>query len=182
MTAYARVRARSHRSAHLALPGSLTALCGTSPRGGEWADAADFPECRGCASAARVADAVAGWDAPLRRAGVLALVYRGGCRRSVAECASCGNVRVLRQRGLCQPCVRSATLDGTIEDYGWTRADRLAEYAALRNAGLTIRQAAERTGVSRRGGDRYEADLAAAGRAPWRSAGAVARTELRRAS
>jgi hypothetical protein len=183
MTAYDRVRGPSHRAAHLALPGSRTALCGASPRRGEWVSADGFPGCCACASAARVAEAVAAWDAPPPRPGVLAMVYRGGCMRSAGECARCGNVRVLRQRGLCQPCVRSATRDGSIDGYGWTRADRLAEYAGYRARGLNIREAAERTGVSRRVGDRYEADLAASGRAPWRTAGATGtRGELRRAS
>lgn len=184
MTAYDRVRARYHRSAHLALPGAHAALCGAGPyRGREWLDGGDFPGCRQCAVAARTAEAVAGWTAPPPKPGVLAMVYRApGIRSPVAECAACGQVRMLPRRGLCRHCDRAAVLDGTIGEYGQTREDRLAEYAGYRARGLNIREAAERAGVSRRVGDRYEKDLAASGRAPWRTAGAVVRGELRRAS
>ena len=61
---------------------------------------------------------------------------------------------------------RSGTLDG----WGVTRADRLAEYAALRAGGCLVHEAARRAGVCGRTAARYEAELAGAGQAPWRAA------------
>ncbi len=182
-----RVRSATHRTAHLTVPGSLTALCGACPRDGAWSEADGFPDCRKCATAARVAAEVAAWDAPPPRPGILAMVSRGGggLRAPAGECAACGKVRMLRQRSLCRTCARTATLDGTLEGYGWTREERLTEYGGYRAGGLNIRQASARLGVDRRTGDRYEAELAAAGKAPWRAGVPYVRQaqrELRRAS
>jgi hypothetical protein len=95
------------------------------------------------------------------RPGVVAVrVLPCGDRRPVAECACCGRVRLIRGRGLCAGCTWSRRNDGTIGEWGWTRADRLAEYAALRGT-LTRREAAARLGVSVRTADRYEAALRA---------------------
>lgn len=95
--------------------------------------------------------------------GVLAVhVSPGGDRRRVAECASCGALRPIRNRGLCGKCTGRHRRDGTIGEFGWTKTERLAEYATLR-AGLTQVQAAARVGVSTRTATRYEAALRQAG-------------------
>jgi hypothetical protein len=94
------------------------------------------------------------------RDGVISVyVMPSGRRCRVAACASCGEPRVIRRRGLCSTCRHRHTADGTIGDYGWTRADRLAEYAAGRRDGLGVGQAAARAGVSRATGSAYEAAL-----------------------
>jgi len=99
------------------------------------------------------------------------MISQGGdCRRAVGECSACGHVHILKQRGLCHSCALRATEDGTIRDYGWTRSERLAEYAGLRREGLGIAAASARLGVCKRTGERYEAALAASGRAQWRTA------------
>lgn len=92
----------------------------------------------------------------MTRAGVLAVVTAYGRRLSVAGCARCGRARVLLGRGLCGACRSKCSRDGTLTDYGYTKADRAAEYAQHRAAGLSIREAAERTGVTYRSGQRYE--------------------------
>jgi len=56
---------------------------------------------------------------------------------------------------------------------GRRNADRVKDYAVLRVGGYGIGEAAERTGVTRRTAERYEAALAAAGQAPWRESEAV---------
>ena len=91
--------------------------------------------------------------------GVLAVhVQPCGDRRPVAECALCGYPRVIRGRGLCEPCRKHCRNDGTIAEYGYVRADRLADYTALREA-LGMRGAAARVGVTVRTAHRYEAAL-----------------------
>ena len=95
------------------------------------------------------------------RPGVLGVhVQPCGDRRPVAECALCGHLRVIRGRGLCEPCRKRCRDDGTITQYGYTRADRLADYASLRPS-LAVPVAAGRIGVSVRTAMRYEAALRA---------------------
>jgi hypothetical protein len=91
-----------------------------------------------------------------------------GCRRRVAECARCGHVRPLLERGLCNSCRTRCHDDGTITEFGYVKADRVADFARLRGNGCQVAEAGERIGVSRRTAERYEAELAGAGRAPWR--------------
>lgn len=172
MSAYVRVRTPVHRTAHLAGAGSSAALCGAAALGdGTWLDGADLPDCRPCANAARVAEAVAAQDSPPGRPGILAVLPRGdGFSAPVGECAECGRLRILKQRGLCQSCARRATADGTIGGYGWTRENRLGEYAGFRRRGLGVPEASARAGVSERTGWRYETALARAGQAQWRAA------------
>ena len=81
-----------------------------------------------------------------------------GRRFPVAECGRCGHVRALRGRGLCAWCKKAATADGTIGQYGYVKADRMADYAELR-ASLGAAEAARRVGVSRRTAHRYDAAL-----------------------
>ena len=93
------------------------------------------------------------------RPGVLAVhVQPCGDRRPVAECASCGYPRIIRGRGLCEGCRKRCRLDGTLGQYGYLRGDRIADYAALREA-LGMREAAARVGVTVRTAHRYEAAL-----------------------
>lgn len=104
--------------------------------------------------------------------GVLAVIGPPGNRRAVAECASCGRAKPVRGRGLCGGCKTRHRRDGTIKGYGWVKADRLAELAALpplhdgpENVPppgyITAAQAAERLGVSRRTIERYKRDMEA---------------------
>jgi hypothetical protein len=72
-------------------------------------------------------------------------------------------------RGLCNPCVWRCRDDGTIDGYGYTKADRMADYAHRRYNGDDIGLAASRLGISRRTAERYEAQLRDADQAPWRS-------------
>ena len=94
----------------------------------------------------------------MTRPGVLAVVTAYGRRLSLAGCARCGQVRVLLGRGLCGACRSRCRRDGTLTDYGYTKADRMTEYAQHRAGGLGVREAAERAGVSERSGQRYEAE------------------------
>ena len=100
------------------------------------------------------------WDGPV------AVVY--GIRRRVAGCASCGLVRPLIHRGLCRPCRDRHWQAGTLGEFGYVKADRVADYAALRAAGESITAAADRLGVARRTAQRYEGELIASGDASWR--------------
>jgi hypothetical protein len=77
----------------------------------------------------------------------------------VAECACCGQRRVVKRRGLCRACEKRHERAGTIADWGWTKAERLAEYRQARAGGLSPHQAAARVGVTRRTAWRYEAAL-----------------------
>lgn len=183
----ARVRTPVHKTAHLAAPGSSTALCGATSLGdGTWLDGGRLPDCRPCATAARVAEAVATWQGPQPRPGILALVSRGdGSTAAVGECVRCERVRPLKSRGLCSRCRDVAAGDGTLEGYGQSRGERLEEFAGYRRRGLGIAQASARLGVCRRTGDRYEEALAESGQAPWRRGAPYAKRaqrELRRAS
>jgi hypothetical protein len=78
-------------------------------------------------------------------------------------------VRPLLCRGLCNSCIWTCRHDGTYGEYGYTKADRIADYAHRRYNGDTIGLAASRLGISRRTAERYEAKLRDAGQAPWRS-------------
>ena len=92
-------------------------------------------------------------------AGVLALVIYGHCRRRLAGCASCERVRPLVTRGLCDTCRHRYERDGTIGEWGYVKADRVADYARLRLADYPVPVAASRIGVSERTAWRYEAQL-----------------------
>lgn len=102
------------------------------------------------------------------RSCTLPLVVAHGERRILAECGSCERVRPLECRGLCHTCREGRRRDGTIGGFGYVKADRVADFARLRMAGAAVAGAAGRVGVSERTGWRYEAELAAAGRALWR--------------
>ncbi len=102
------------------------------------------------------------------RADVLEVVVIYGRRLPVAECASCEQARPILGRGLCNACRWRHRDDGTIAEFGYVKADRVADYARFRLGGLGLAQAAARVGVSKRTGERYEAELAASGEAPWR--------------
>jgi hypothetical protein len=104
----------------------------------------------------------------ISRSQPLPAVYLWGYRHILAECASCERIRPLRARGLCNSCYVTRFHNGTLSDYGYVKADRMTDYARLRLNGATQADAARRIGVSRRTGERYEAELAGSGRAPWR--------------
>ena len=93
------------------------------------------------------------------QAATLTLVEYRGCRRRLDECASCGQVRVIAHRGLCDPCTNRYERDGTITQWGYVKADRVADYAWLRRSGELLTVAAARVGVSERTAWRYEAQL-----------------------
>lgn len=96
--------------------------------------------------------------------GVLAVhVQPCGDRRAIAECARCGHLRVIRRRGLCFSCIKRCQRDGTLGEYGWLKADRLAVYREARAKGLTVEAAADKASVTKRTGWRYEAALREAG-------------------
>ena len=78
------------------------------------------------------------------------------------ECGSCGLDREIIGRGLCDACRSRFRRAGTITEWGWTRADRAADFAALRWGGVRIPVAASRIGVSERTAWRYEAALRSA--------------------
>ncbi len=79
-----------------------------------------------------------------------------------SPCASCHRDREIATRGLCNACRSRCRRDHTIGEWGETRADRAAEYAAWRRAGASVASAAVYAGVSVRTGYRYEAALAGA--------------------
>lgn len=168
MTATVRAYVAGARAAHL-VDTSGASLCGAHPRiGRRWLGARNGKErdrlaslgtCRSCRRAQAVAEQLAAQQPPAGRPGVIGLVVLGGAVRRVAGCADCGRTGLIIRRGLCRPCVREHVRDGTITEFGWTRADRLAEYAALRRDGLGVAEASERAGVSCRTGWRYEAAL-----------------------
>lgn len=86
------------------------------------------------------------------------------------ECICCGLTREIEARGLCSACRGRTSKYGTLRSWGQVKTDRRSEYAGLRLAGWSLEYAAWSAGVSARTGFRYEAELAAAGQAPWRSA------------
>ena len=85
-----------------------------------------------------------------------------GRRLSLAECVSCGLVRPMLGRGLCGTCRSRYSADGTLAEYGYVKADRVADFARLRADGYTVTAAAGKIGVTRRSGTRYAAELRAA--------------------
>ena len=97
----------------------------------------------------------------MNRPGVVAVVEVYGRRLSLAECVSCGLARPILGRGLCGTCHSRHARDGTLTEYGYVKADRIAEYARLRDSGHTVASAAGRVGVTVRSGQRYEAELCA---------------------
>lgn len=102
------------------------------------------------------------------RSCTLTLVTVRESRRRVAECASCERARPLITRGLCDSCRHKYERGGTITEWGYIKTDRLEDYAWLRRSGEPVPVAASRVGVSERTAWRYEGELAASGRAPWR--------------
>lgn len=89
-------------------------------------------------------------------AGVLGVVRLTGKRLyKIALCADCERPKPIAYRGLCGSCADRHFKDGTIADYGWTRADRLAEYSGLLRQGLTPGEAAERMGICRETAYKY---------------------------
>ena len=98
----------------------------------------------------------------IARSVTLTLVPVRGVRRRVTECASCGNVRPLITRGLCDRCRHRHRDNGTLDDFGYLKADRVQDYAWLRKSGETLPVAASRIGVSERTAWRYEAELRSA--------------------
>lgn len=105
----------------------------------------------------------------LDQPGVMAVALHGRQLTPIAECARCGALRPMTGRGLCSACRKLCAADGTLDDYGCAKADKMADYALHRNRGLTIGAAARMAGVTERTGARYEAELDAGGRAPWRA-------------
>ena len=103
---------------------------------------------------------------PAAWTGPVAIVW--GERRRVAECASCEQIRPLPSRGLCVPCRELHRKAGTEAEFGYVKADRLADYADLRRDGELLEVAAARIGISERTAWRYEAELRdAAASAGW---------------
>jgi hypothetical protein len=82
----------------------------------------------------------------LAQPGVVAVALHGRQLTPVAECAR-----------------------GDREHYPCAKADKMADYALHRSRGLSIGAAARVADVGGRTGTRYEAELHAAGRAPWRA-------------
>jgi hypothetical protein len=75
------------------------------------------------------------------------------------ECASCHHRRPPGARGLCNGCRSRCRRDHTISQWGEVKADRLAAFASLRNAGFSVKRAAWEVGVSVRTGERYAVEL-----------------------
>ena len=73
------------------------------------------------------------------------------------ECACCGEDRDLCCRGLCVACRSQARRDGTVGEFGYIKADRLADFTELRRS-CSVAVAAARLGVCERTGWRYEAE------------------------
>jgi hypothetical protein len=99
----------------------------------------------------------------VNRPGVIAVVEVYGRRLSLAECVSCERQMPMLGRGLCGMCRSRCAKDGTLTEYGYTKADRITDYVRLRTDGLTVTAAAVRIGVHRRSATRYEAELRADG-------------------
>lgn len=142
------------------------ALCGALPRGrrrwlgiagdGYEEKAAARRLCCSCRRYAEVLRQLAG-RAP--GPGVTLTVVLSGRTLVVSECAACGKVRPVHGRGLCLACWSRHRNDGTLGDWGYVRADRLADFRAYRERGLSVAEAAARVEVSVRTAERYERDL-----------------------
>ncbi|WP_144069894.1 helix-turn-helix domain-containing protein [Nonomuraea indica] len=79
-------------------------------------------------------------------------------------CACCEELGLHGGRGLCHTCYRRHLAAGTLAQYPrlqtWLSAQgRIADFAELRERGLTVREAAEQIGVSLRTAERYQARL-----------------------
>jgi hypothetical protein len=111
----------------------------------------------------------------LARPGVIRQVTWGGSRHPLAGCALCERLRPIVSRGLCGNCRRLCHDDGTLTEFGWTKTERITEFAKARGIRRPdgtyppVGAAAAAAGVSERTGQRYENELAAAGLAPWRA-------------
>lgn len=90
------------------------------------------------------------------RPDVTGIVVQGGRRWPVAECACCGQNKMIKRRGLCPGCTDRHDRRGTITEWGRSRADRIEEFRGWREAGRNVRDASMMTGVSERTGHRYE--------------------------
>lgn len=115
-------------------------------------------------------------DSSLARPGIIAIVQVGrNDRLPVGECARCERIRPLYGRSLCGACRTRCQRDGTLEDYGYVKEDRVADYILARRRvhgdgrPWSVAEASAAAGISMRTGQRYEAELARAGRAPWRA-------------
>ena len=82
-------------------------------------------------------------------------------------CVSCERNRPLCARGLCDACRGLFRRDGTIAQWGYVKADRIADYARLRLVGYHVPLAASRIGISERTAWRYEAELRDASSSGW---------------
>ena len=76
-----------------------------------------------------------------------------------APCDRCGNIAELVTRRLCPSCRGQCRRAGTVEDWGYLKPDRLADFTVLRARGYRPAVAAVRLGLSARTGYRYEAEL-----------------------
>lgn len=102
------------------------------------------------------------------RPGVIDVIPVYGVRRSVAECAECGEPRWLKGRGLCSRCYDPHYRDGTLEEFGCVPAGRRADFAELRRSGLSISAAGRKLGISAVTAFRYERRARDDGTADWR--------------
>jgi len=165
---YTRAYVASAHASHL-ITADGASLCGAQPRAGRgWlgtegrhaAQLAAKPLCTRCQGQADVLrQLAAGGVAPPPRPGVVAIVMLWGRRWPVADCIDCGRLRVVASRGLCMSCQTRHVREGDLSEWGYVRADRLAEFADLRRGSVPVTEAAARVGVSARTGQRYERDL-----------------------
>ena len=89
------------------------------------------------------------------------VVFTGGHFCRLDDCADCGRLMPMECRGLCAACRKRNGARGTLGEFGYVKADRVADYAELRRAGVPVPVAAARLGVSERTAWRYEAELMA---------------------
>jgi hypothetical protein len=89
------------------------------------------------------------------------VVFAGGRFSRLDDCADCGRLMPMDARGLCSACYTRNLDGGTLGEFGYVKADRVADYAELRGLGVPVPAAAARLGVSERTAWRYEAELKA---------------------
>ena len=89
------------------------------------------------------------------------MVFAGGYFLRLDDCADCGRLMPIESRGLCAACRKRNRDHGTLREFGYVKADRLADYAELRRLRVPVPAAAGRLGVSERTAWRYEAELKA---------------------
>jgi hypothetical protein len=89
------------------------------------------------------------------------MVFAGGYFRRLDDCADCGRFMPIDARGLCSACWTRNSDNGTLGEFGYVKADRLADFAEMRGLGVAVPAAAARLGVSERTAWRYEAELKA---------------------